>query len=996
MKKYLISLPNEATKHAIKRLRTKYRDSRQVQKNHLNTIEVTLPEAERKVVEDHYKSVTNILEYGSGGSTWIASQLPNKTITAVESDFLWTKSLSSAILSQNPQSIPKIISVDIGHTGEWGRPMESVYWNKYIDYAIAPWQDSIAPHPDVILIDGRFRTACFATALLQITKPTTILFDDYIRDHYKKVEKFVAPTEVIGRLAIFHIDPINFEEIIWPDFLGLFFNTSDKDREVSEMKSNAIIESLKKYNEKKDIEATAMRTKISTSTSALTRSSAQLSFKESEIAELKKKQQRLEKRINKLKRISFILSIPYLVLTLPISAPLAILYSYKKKQLKARKKGLHKSTAKPLIELKKRKLNQSAPVLIWCPIATCGLTTQLDQLCRILKNCGIEYRISYHVNPDIDHPELENWINPSEIKKPTVVFFMERYVPFENGFEEAFQVFYINLDWLKLESISLARVHADVILCPVKYRLSEIEGLFPNSKTIHLPWPSAFKNNDRSSEIKDDTHSNENPIQILYMGNDYNESSRKSPFATVDAILQCDRNDLLFTLKFRSKIPKKVKGALIAKSNVKQVIDEAIPDSKIEDLYRDSDINLIPNESEGNGLSIIEAFSKSVVPAVLDGFPMKDIVTSENGYLINCKEDGAKGFTTNYKTDASSILELLNSLTFSGVDKRREAIQKSSDELQKRQNHLEDVVYSVLHTAGLGSKSNFLDKKRVDLTLNWLSEERVYDIDSIFSLPSISMFKEPQHIDVYMTTSKRPEHFKESLDRIVQAVDQSPYNHRIFISVDSMDDDTNKVIQVYRDSISEVLLTNDQMGLPYHWNMILDRSRATIARSELRPDYICYIQDDCLVINPATYFQEMVEASNIVSPDKLGFVSGYHSSVHAGLAEVYLNEKNYILSKSIDGKNFMARPKVLHSIGKLTWWFPDGSRRGNPGPVRGSHFDLWQWQESPNSTFQQGRLNIVVPDLCEHIAPSREDSTWDNDTTESAIRKRVMEGRIYR
>jgi hypothetical protein len=75
------------------------------------------------------------------------------------------------------------------------------------DYAIAVWDkiDEQNISPDLIVIDGRFRVACFLASLLRAEAGTTILFDDYVgrEKRYAIVEKFLTPARVTSRMAIF-------------------------------------------------------------------------------------------------------------------------------------------------------------------------------------------------------------------------------------------------------------------------------------------------------------------------------------------------------------------------------------------------------------------------------------------------------------------------------------------------------------------------------------------------------------------------------------------------------------------------------------------------------------------------------------------------------------------------------------------------------------------------------------------------------------------------
>ena len=76
--------------------------------------------------------------------------------------------------------------------------------------------------PDFVLIDGRFRVACFLTTLLYAEKDTLVLFDHYVdRGIYKIVEKFIKPIQINGRQAVFRIQK-SFPENELKDYISRF------------------------------------------------------------------------------------------------------------------------------------------------------------------------------------------------------------------------------------------------------------------------------------------------------------------------------------------------------------------------------------------------------------------------------------------------------------------------------------------------------------------------------------------------------------------------------------------------------------------------------------------------------------------------------------------------------------------------------------------------------------------------------------------------------
>lgn len=139
-----------------------------------------------ELVKKHYIKAKVILEYGSGGSTVLASEMPGKTIYSVESSRVWTKMMRRWFEKEQPVSMPTMQHVNIGPTGKWGTEGFQ--------------------RPDVILVDGLFRVACALTAMKCCTKKTTLLFDDYEgRKGYHGIEEFLKKEEVVGNMARFSV-----------------------------------------------------------------------------------------------------------------------------------------------------------------------------------------------------------------------------------------------------------------------------------------------------------------------------------------------------------------------------------------------------------------------------------------------------------------------------------------------------------------------------------------------------------------------------------------------------------------------------------------------------------------------------------------------------------------------------------------------------------------------------------------------------------------------
>jgi hypothetical protein len=170
--------------------------------------DLTLPEEEADYLRAAYSDARVILEYGSGGSTVFAAQQPGKLVLSVESDRSWALALQQKMDDATLPSQTVLYHVDIGETGRWGRPKNDRSWRSFHRYPTSIWTEPFFREPEIILIDGRLRPACFVNACLRASRPVTILFDDYgNRPIYHVVEEVAKPTSMAGRMAVFHITP---------------------------------------------------------------------------------------------------------------------------------------------------------------------------------------------------------------------------------------------------------------------------------------------------------------------------------------------------------------------------------------------------------------------------------------------------------------------------------------------------------------------------------------------------------------------------------------------------------------------------------------------------------------------------------------------------------------------------------------------------------------------------------------------------------------------
>jgi hypothetical protein len=170
---------------------------------------LTLPPDEAAALRAAYEGAQVILEYGSGGSTVVAAGLPGRRVFAVESSAPWIAKMEAWFAGNPPVAKVTLHHGNVGKTKDWGFPADAKMAGRWSAYPVSVWDRPDFHHPDVVLIDGRFRLACALTVLFRITRPVQVLIDDYIdRPSYKKIETLVGPPDMAGRMARFQFTPM--------------------------------------------------------------------------------------------------------------------------------------------------------------------------------------------------------------------------------------------------------------------------------------------------------------------------------------------------------------------------------------------------------------------------------------------------------------------------------------------------------------------------------------------------------------------------------------------------------------------------------------------------------------------------------------------------------------------------------------------------------------------------------------------------------------------
>ena len=169
---------------------------------------VRLSDPEKEAIARYTSASEMYLEFGSGGSTFIALNSPKTTIYSVESDNAWIDYLKSYNLVSGAIEAEKleIRHIDIGKTKEWGYPINDDKKENYPNYSAEIFERIEKDKIDLVFVDGRFRVACVLSSIINCKNTTKIMIHDYtFREFYHVIEEFLDCVEIADTLAIFSI-----------------------------------------------------------------------------------------------------------------------------------------------------------------------------------------------------------------------------------------------------------------------------------------------------------------------------------------------------------------------------------------------------------------------------------------------------------------------------------------------------------------------------------------------------------------------------------------------------------------------------------------------------------------------------------------------------------------------------------------------------------------------------------------------------------------------
>lgn len=172
---------------------------------------------EFKFFKKNVDNAGSIVEFGAGGSTsYFLSK--EKSLCSVESDksfydFLMTFPL---IRKKIEDKSLQFLYVDIGDTGELGKPKDDSQKDNWSDYYLNVWEIESSRNPDIVFVDGRFRVMCALSAIPFLKKETKVIIHDFARrENYGAVLDFYDVIDQVENIVILKLkENINSEKLV--------------------------------------------------------------------------------------------------------------------------------------------------------------------------------------------------------------------------------------------------------------------------------------------------------------------------------------------------------------------------------------------------------------------------------------------------------------------------------------------------------------------------------------------------------------------------------------------------------------------------------------------------------------------------------------------------------------------------------------------------------------------------------------------------------------
>jgi hypothetical protein len=155
------------------------------------------------------------VEFGSGGSTYVAACTAGTSVIAVDSSREWLDNVEIACAGEECRVKPNLVHADIGPIGEWGFPADASTMDRWPYYYEHVWANSASYDADMYLVDGRLRVACFMEVLRHCRPDSTIFIHDFAsRSYYHVVREVAREIASAEEMSVFIAKPGQGRRII--------------------------------------------------------------------------------------------------------------------------------------------------------------------------------------------------------------------------------------------------------------------------------------------------------------------------------------------------------------------------------------------------------------------------------------------------------------------------------------------------------------------------------------------------------------------------------------------------------------------------------------------------------------------------------------------------------------------------------------------------------------------------------------------------------------
>lgn len=196
----------------------KYKEKRRIARDKISMspeyFPVELSENEKNFLIEAMRNSKKYLEFGSGGSTFLALLNTKIQVFSVESDLKWIEYLREWNFIKEHENKRLFFKwIDIGKTGEWGVPLEEGKRELWSNYSKSVFEGVLNDY-DLVFIDGRFRVACALQVIINCKQDVKIIIHDFNnRPQYHILLEFLEIVDTIDTMALFRVKNVDFKRM---------------------------------------------------------------------------------------------------------------------------------------------------------------------------------------------------------------------------------------------------------------------------------------------------------------------------------------------------------------------------------------------------------------------------------------------------------------------------------------------------------------------------------------------------------------------------------------------------------------------------------------------------------------------------------------------------------------------------------------------------------------------------------------------------------------